>query len=188
MHLGQRVRRAVLVVLCGDPGERVRLVAIALEIALGDLTENAGKPAFDPVFLLAVAGAEQNVADLRARHLGHLLDADDQSEPRLLGGNRVQPLVDCRRTGGAGILDPGRRLEAKAGIGLKHERGREFLADKAAVHRAEKDRVDIGRGDPGIGERRLRRLDDQRLNVLVLVLAEFRMRPAHDAPAHPALR
>ena len=114
----------------------------------------------------------------------HLLDADDERQPRLAGGDRVQPLMDRRRAGGAGVLDPRRRLEAKAGIGLEHERGRKLLADKPAVHRAEIDRVDIGRRDPGIGQGGLRDLDDQLLDVFAFVLAEFAVRPADDAPAH----
>ena len=95
-----------------------------------------------------------------------------------------KPLMDRGRTGGAGVLDPRRRLEAKAGIGLEHQRGREFLANKAAIHRAEIDRVDVGRADTGISERRLGHLDDQRLDVAAFMLAEFAVRPADDAPAH----
>src|SRR5215471_11498013 len=96
--------------------------------------------------------------------------------------------MDRRRTGGAGILNARRRFETKAGIGLEDQRGREFLADKAAVHRAEIDRVDIGRRDTGIGQRCLRDLDDQRLDVPALVLTEFAVRPADDATAHPVLQ
>ena len=119
---------------------------------------------------------------------GHLLDADDERQPRLAGGDRVQSLMDRGRAGGAGVLDPRRRLEAKRGIGLKHQRGGKLLANKAAVHRAEIDRVDVGCADPGIGQGRLRHLDDQRLDVPALVLAEFAVRPADDAPAHSALQ
>ena len=43
-HLGIGVADAVLVVLRGDPRQRVGLVAVALEIAAGDLAEDAGKP------------------------------------------------------------------------------------------------------------------------------------------------
>src|SRR5215471_21717745 len=95
--------------------------------------------------------------------------------------------MDRRRTGGAGILNARRRFETKAGIGLEDQRGREFLADKAAVHRAEIDRVDVCRRNAGIGQCRLRDLDDQRLDVSALVLAEFAVRPADDATAHAAL-
>jgi hypothetical protein len=92
--------------------------------------------------------------------------------------------VDRRRAGGAGVLDAGRRLEAERRIGLEHQRGRELLLDEAAVHRAEKYLVDIGRRDPGIGQCALRDLDDQRFNVAPVMLAEFRMRPPDDAPGH----
>src|SRR5204862_745933 len=92
--------------------------------------------------------------------------------------------MDRRRAGGAGILDPGRRLEAEGGVGLEYQRGREFLLYKAAVHRAEIDLVDIGRRDAGIGKGALRHLDDQRFDVEPIMLAEFRMRPADDAPGH----
>src|SRR5262249_985684 len=66
--------------------------------------------------------------------------------------------------------------------------GREFLAHKAAIHRAEINRVDIGRRDPRIGQRGLRHLDDKRLDVPALMLAEFAVRPTDDATAHAALQ
>ena len=96
--------------------------------------------------------------------------------------------MDRSRAGRAGVLDPRCRLEAEGGIGLKDQRGREFLADKAAVHRAEIDRVDVCRCDPGIGQRRLRHLDDQRFGVPALVLAKLAMRPADDATGHAILQ
>src|SRR5579862_7934419 len=161
LHLCQGIGDAVLVVFGGDPRQGVGLVAVALEIALRDLPENAGKTTFDGVFFLAIAGAEQNVADPGARHLAHLFDPDDQDKARPAGGDRVQSLVDCRRTGGAGVLDPGCGLEAEAGIGLKHQRGRKLLADKPAIHGPDINRIDIRGADPGIGERRLGHLDDQ---------------------------
>src|SRR5207244_2514812 len=82
------------------------------------------------------------------------------------------------------ILDPGRRLEAKRRIGLEDQRRRKFLLHKAAVHRAEIDRIDVGGGHSGIGERALYHLDDQRFDVAPVMLAEFRMRPPDDAPGH----
>jgi len=48
-HLGHRVGDAVLVVLRGDPRQRIGLVAVALEIFLGDLAEDAGEAALDLV-------------------------------------------------------------------------------------------------------------------------------------------
>ena len=88
-HLRQRIGDAVLVVLGGDAGQGVGLVAVALEIFLRDLTEDAGEAAFDLVLLLAVTSAQQQVIDLGAGHLGHLLDADNEHHPRPAGGDRV---------------------------------------------------------------------------------------------------
>ena len=184
LHLRHRVGDAVPVVLRGDAGQRVGLVAVALEVFLRDLAENAGETALDIVLLLAVGGAQQHVVDLGAGQLGHLLDADDEHEPRLAGVDRVEPHMDRRRAGGAGILDAGRRLEAERRVGLEHQRGREFLLDEAAVHRAEKHLVDIGGRDAGIGERALRDFDDQRFDIAPLVPAEFGVRPTDDAPGH----
>ena len=96
--------------------------------------------------------------------------------------------MDRRRAGRARVLDPRRRLEAERGVGLKHQRCREFLADKPAIHCAEIDRVDVGRRDPGIDQRRLRDLDDQRLDVPAFVLTELAVRPTHDAPGHATLQ
>ena len=56
-------------------------------------------------------------------------------------------------TGGAGVLDPGRALEAQVGRGLQHQRGGEILRRKAGIEVAEHDLVDVGRRDPGIGQR-----------------------------------
>ena len=64
-----------------------------------------------------------------------------------------EALVHGGRAGGAGVLDPGRGLEAQGGIGLEHERAGEVLGDEAAVEMAEPDLVDLGRLDAGIGDR-----------------------------------
>jgi hypothetical protein len=66
------------VVLGGDAGQRVGLVAVALEIFLRDLAENARKAALDLILLLAVGRPQQQVVDLRAADLGHFLDPDHQ--------------------------------------------------------------------------------------------------------------
>src|SRR3546814_11521521 len=42
-HLRQRIGHAVAVVLGGNGGQRVRLVAVLLEILLGDEAEDAGE-------------------------------------------------------------------------------------------------------------------------------------------------
>ena len=188
LHLGQRVGHTILVVLRGDPCERVGLVAVALKIALRDFAEDAGEATLDRVFFLAIAGAEQDVADLRSGDFGHLFDTHDERQPCAPRGDRIKPLMDRCRAGGTRVFDARCRLEAKTGIGLKDQGGGEFLADKAAVHRAEIDGVDIGGRDAGIGQGGLRHLDDQRLDVPALVLAKFAVRPTDDATTHAALR
>ena len=92
--------------------------------------------------------------------------------------------MDRGGTSGAGILDTGRRLEAKARIGLKHQRCREFLLHEATVHRTEIDLINVGRRHASIGERALRHLDDQRFDIAPVMLAEFAVCPADDAPGH----
>ncbi len=62
------------------------------------------------------------------------------------------------------------------------------LLYKAAIHRAEIDRVDIRARYPGIRERAARHLDDQRFDIAVVVPPEFRVRPTDDAARHPTLR
>src|SRR6516165_5080281 len=96
--------------------------------------------------------------------------------------------MDRGRAGGTGILYACSGLEPEAGVGLENQRSRELLADKAAVHRAEIDGIDIRRPDPGISQGRLCDLDDQRLDVSALMLAELAVRPTNDASAHAVLR
>jgi hypothetical protein len=54
------------VVLGGHRRQRVRLVTVALEIGLRDAPEDPGEAGLDLALRLAVAGGEQDVADLRA--------------------------------------------------------------------------------------------------------------------------
>src|SRR3546814_11709687 len=56
---------AVLMVLRRNPRQRIGLVAMTLEILLGDTTEDAGEAAFGIAFLLQVARLQQVGADLR---------------------------------------------------------------------------------------------------------------------------
>ena len=65
-HLRIGIADAVLVVLRGDQGERVRLVAIALEISARDLAEHAGKAARRVAVLRQIGGLQKVLADLRA--------------------------------------------------------------------------------------------------------------------------
>ena len=71
--------------------------------------------------------------------------------------------MDRGRAGGAGVLDPGRGLEAQGRVGLEHQRAGEVLGDEAAVEVAEPDLVDVGRGEAGIGDGGGCSLDDQAL-------------------------
>ena len=100
------------------------------------------------------------------------------------GLDRAQALVHGGRAGGAGVLDPGRGLEAQGRVGLQHERAGEVLRHEAAVEMAEPDLVDLGRLQAGVGDRTRGRLDDQALGAAALVLAERQMAPADDAGGH----
>ena len=153
-HLRVRIADAVLVVLGRDHGERVRLVAVFLEIESGDLAENAGKAALD---LGLVAAHRTPSADCcRSRPAGVVVICSTPTTSTIrarLGRDRFQPLMHGGRAGGAGILDPGRALEAQIGRGLQHQRGGEILRREAGVEMAEHDLVHIGGRDAGIGER-----------------------------------
>ena len=52
---------------------------------------------------------------------------------------------------------------------------------------SEHDLVDVVRAESGVGDRIGRHLDDQRLDVLGLVPAEWRVAPADDACGHDGL-
>ena len=184
LEMRERVDRAVGVVLGGDPRQRIGPVAILLEIALGDPSEDRGETPVLAAFLLDVARLDQHFADRRAGELGHLLDADHQHAARLAGVDRVHPLVDRRRSGGAGVFHPGRRLEAQIVVRLEDQRGRKFLAHEAPIAVSDIDLVDVGGRDPRILQRAQRDLGDQRFEVAVFMLAEFRVGPAHDACGH----
>ena len=73
----------------------------------------------------------------------------------------VQALVDGGRAGGAGVLDPGRGLEAQGRDGPAGQRGMELLGDEAAVHVADIDDVDVLGFDAGMGDGLGRGLHDQ---------------------------
>ena len=186
-QLRVRIADAVLVVLRRDHGERVGLVAPALEIEPGDLAENPGEAALDVGLLAHVGGFQQVFSDLGAGRRGHLLDADHQHDARRLGRDRLQPLMHGRGTGGAGVLHPQRALEAQVRRGLQHQRGGEILRREARVEVAEHDLVDVRGLDPGVGQRAVGDPHDQALDRLAVEPAEGRMRPAHDAARHDRL-
>ena len=105
----------------------------------------------------------------------------------IAGADRAKPAMYGGRTRGTGILDAGRGLEAKCGVGLQHERGGEILRAEAAVEMAEPDRIDIGRCDPGIRDRTACRLDDQLLDIAWRCLDERQVMPSDDAGCHGSL-
>ena len=171
-------------VLGGDGGQRVGLVAVALEVAGGDLAEHAGEAALDALLLVDIGAAQQRLADGRAGKLGHLLHTDHEHDAGGPGLDRAQALMHGGRAGGAGVLDPGRGLEAQGRVGLEHERAGEVLGDEAAIEVAEPDLVDVGGLEAGVGDGGGGCLDDQALRTAALVLAERQMAPADDAGGH----
>ncbi len=183
-HLRIRVGDAIFVVLGGDQRERVRLVAPALEIRVGDFAEHAGEAALDAGLLAYVRCLEQVAADLGRRRRRHLLDADHQNDARRFCRDRLQSLVHGGRTGRAGILHPRRALEAQIGRRLQYQRRGKILRRKAGVEVAEHDFVHIARLDAGVRQRFARHLDDQAFDGLAAELAERRMCPTHDAGGH----
>ena len=179
-----RIADAVLVILGGDPRQRVGLVAPALEIKSGDLAENAGKAAVDFGLLAHIRGFEEIAADLGRRRRGHLLDADDEHDAGLPGRDGFQALMHGGGAGGAGIFDPGGALEAQIGRRLQHQGSGKILRRKAGIEVAEHDLVDVLGGDTGIRQRFAGNLDDEAFDRLAGELAERGMRPAHDAACH----
>ena len=183
-QLGVRVGDAVLVVLGGNRGERVGLIAMFLEVLLRDPGENAREAALDFTFLLQVGGFQQNAADLGAGKGGHLLDADDEHEAGLLGLDRLHALMQRRGSCGAGVLDSRRRLEAKGIVGLQDQGGREALGREALVVGAQHQFVDVPDLEPCVGDGCGRDLEDQGLDVLAFVLAKGGVAPTDDAGCH----
>ena len=139
---------------------------------------------FDIGLVAHVGRLEQILADLRRRRRRHLLDPDDERKARTLRRNRVEPLVHRGRAGGAGILDPGRSLEAQIGRGLQHQRRGEILRREARVEMAEHDLVDFARPNAGIHQRLARDPHDQAFDRLTLKLPEAGVRPSDDAGGH----
>ena len=185
--LRPRVRAAVPVVLGRDAGERVALVAVLLVVALRDGREDAREAAFDLSILLAVARAEQDVAHLRPRRVGHLLDADHEHDAPAFRFDEVETLVNGGRAGRAGVLDPGGGFEAQAVVRLEHERRGEVLRGEPVVEETDVDGVHVIRRDARVRHRLGGDPGDERLDVLAFEPAELRMRPACDATRHVLL-
>ena len=96
---------------------------------------------------------QQVLADLRAGRRRHLLGADHQHDAGRIGVDGADALPDRRRSGGAGVLDARRRLEAQPVVGLQHQAGGEILRRKAGIEMAEHDLVDLVRADAGMVQR-----------------------------------
>ena len=183
-HLGIGIADAILVVLRRDHRERVGLIAVFLKIQPGDASENTGEAAVDIGLLTHVGGLEQVPADLGARCRRHLLDADHQRDPCGLCCDRLQGLVHCRRTGGAGILHPGRALEAQVRCRLQHQGGGKILGREPGIEMAEQDIVDVSGRYSRIGQCIGCHPYDQALNRVAVAAAERRMRPSNNAGGH----
>ena len=186
-QLRVRIGDAVLVILGRDAGQRVGLVAVFLEIKPGDLAEDAGEAAGDIGLLAHIGGLEQVLPDLGARGRRHLLDPDHQHDAGGLGLDRPKPLMDGRRAGRAGILDPGCAPEAQIGRGLQHQRGGKILRREAGVEVTEHDLVHIGRGDTRVGERVIGHAHDQAFDRFGIEPAEHRMGPSDHTGGHERL-
>ena len=180
-HLGVGVVDAVLVVLCGDGGQRVGLVAITLEVALGDLAEDPGETGGDFAFFAAVGCGEEDVADLRAGGGGHFFGADDEGEAAAAGGQEVAGAVDGGGAGGAGVFEAGGLGEAEFGDGLQDEGRRKVLFGEAVVEEGDEDAVDVGGVDAGIVDGGAGDAGDEGFDVGVFELAEGGVGPADDA-------
>ena len=118
----------------------------------------------------------------------HLLDADHQHGPGALGLDRLDRLMDRGRSGRAGVLDPGRGLEAELVARLEDQGGGEILRREAAVEMAQHDLVHVLGADPRMVERLVGDAHDQAFDRLGVVFSEGRMRPADDTGGHGDLR
>ncbi|MGY3422005.1 hypothetical protein ACVWZW_002480 [Bradyrhizobium sp. F1.13.4] len=85
------------------------------------MPKHAGEAADGVAVLGQIGRLEQVLADLRPRRARHLFDADNEDNPGRAGRDRAHALMDGGGAGGAGVLDPGRRLEAQLRVGLKHQ-------------------------------------------------------------------
>ena len=184
LEMGQFVDRSVGVVLGGDLRQRIGLVAIFLEIAIGDAGEDIDKRAVLAAFFFVVGGFGQNLADGGAGQLGHFFDADAQNDARLARRDGVEALVYGGGAGGAGVFDASGRLEAKIGMRLQHQRGGEILRNEAAAEMADEYFVHIGGRHAGVFHSVDGGVRDQRFQLDAFMFAEFRMGPAHHATAH----
>ena len=109
-HLRIGIGDAVLVVLGGDAGQRIGLVALALEIEPGDLAEYAGEAAVDVGLLAQIGRLQQVAADLGRAASCVICSTPTTSTMRAApAAIDLSALMDRGRAGGAGVLDPRRR-------------------------------------------------------------------------------
>jgi hypothetical protein len=175
------------VVLGGDARERVGLIAPTLEVARGDLAENAGEAAVDIGFLAHIRCLEQVAPDLGSRRRRHLLDADREHDASGPGSDRRETLMHGGRAGGTGVLHPAGAFEAQVRRRLKHQCGGKVLGRKAGIEMPEHDLIDIAGADPGIGEGLACNSNDQALDGFTLEPPKGCVRPADDASRHGSL-
>src|SRR5262249_11107162 len=146
---------------------------------LRDVAEDSGKAARRVTLLTAIGGIEQNIADRVAGRCGHFLSADDKHKARAAGGDRIGAGMDRGRSGGTGVLYPGRGLESQVRMRVEREGRREGLLLEAAKV-AHIDGLDILEGNAGMRDGFLAGAGNQRFEAFILELAEPGMRPAND--------
>src|ERR1700730_8035056 len=181
------IRDSVLVILGGDHGERVRLVAVFLKIQRRDPAENSREAARDVGLLAHIRRLEEIAADVGRGRRGHLLSPDHEHNAGRAGLDRPYALMHRGGPGRACVLDTGRGLETQIRRGLEHQGGGKILRRKTGVEVTEQDFIDICRRNAGVIERGVRGADYQAFHRFVIKPAEGRMSPADDTRRHGTL-
>ena len=122
------VGAAVLVVLGGDRGQRVGLVAVALEVALArsGRTRRRSRPRCPSP--RRRRRQRSSVSPMAGPASSVIFSTPTTSTMRAaLRLDRAQALLHRGRAGGAGVLDPGGGLEAQGRSACEHERAGEVL-------------------------------------------------------------
>ena len=181
--MGERVLHPVGVVLGGNGGQCVALVAKALEIRGRDGAEHARKTRRVGRFFFHIGAAQQGLGDLGAGHGVHDLEAHHQRVAHTAGFDRVHGRPNGGRTGGTGVLKTHCGHMAQARHGHGHQRAGEVLRHEAAVVVAHKHAIDVLRLQACAVQRGLHRIADQLLGIDRVELAKRGMAPANDAAA-----
>jgi hypothetical protein len=105
------------VVLRGDARHGLGIVAIALEIELGDAPEDAGEAARRLAFLLAISSVEQDVADFFAVRESNVIFSVYLDEAVLFCGDLGLAEFDRGVGGGDGVLVRGGALDGQIRFG-----------------------------------------------------------------------